>query len=81
MDNDLLIVAGVLLAGFSIPSILNAVSERRTPRFSLVAVAVAAGLLVYSVIRSGGEFNLPNALKAIEGVPNAFVSVIGRYIL
>ena len=49
MDNDLVLVVGIILAVLSIPSILSAISDRRAPRASAITVLIAGGLILFAV--------------------------------
>ena len=71
MDPDLLIVIGLVVGGFSIPSILGAIADGRVPR--AIAVMVAGGLIVLAINENPGGYT-------ITDMPDVFVSVVARYI-
>jgi hypothetical protein len=73
MDADTALVLGIVIAGFSIPSIFSAFSDRRAPRASVITVMIAGGLIVYAFQNHPGGYKL-------EDVPNAFVRVIADYL-
>ena len=73
MDSDLLLVFGIVLAGFSIPSIMSAVTDGRAPRASALTILMAGALVLYAVQSHPGGYTL-------QEIPDVFVRVIGRYI-
>lgn len=73
MDPDLLFVIGLVVAGFSIPSIMGAIADGRVPRAAAIAVLVGGGLIAIAIS------NKPSGY-AINDIPRVFVDVIGRYI-
>ena len=73
MDSDLFLVLGIILAGFSIPSIMSAYSDGRTPRASALTVLLAGGLILYAIQTKPGGYTL-------QDIPDAIVRVAARYI-
>lgn len=73
MDSDLVLVIGVVLAGFTVPSILSALTDGRSPRVSALVAVVAGGLIVWAV-------NSKPSGYTFEDIPKAFVNVVGRYL-
>jgi hypothetical protein len=73
MDPDLLIVIGLVIGGFSIPSILGAIADGRVPRAAAIAVMVAGGLIVLAINENPDGY-------AINDIPDVFVNVVARYI-
>ncbi|KIC21529.1 hypothetical protein [Leisingera sp. ANG-Vp] len=73
MDTDLALILGLVIAGFTIPSILSALSERRPPRASAVTVLIAIGLVTYAVIAKPGGYS-------VGEIPDAFFRVVGRLL-
>jgi len=73
MSPDLFLVLGIIIAGFSIPSILSAVSDRRAPRASAITVLIAGALILIAVQSQPGGYTL-------EEIPDVFVRVIARFI-
>ncbi len=69
MSTDLALVLGILIAIFSIPSIISAFSDRRVPRASAVTVIIAGGLVLYAVQNKPGGYSL-------EDIPNAFIEIV-----
>ena len=73
MDPDLMFVIGLVVGGFSIPSIMGALADGRVPRAASIAIMVAGGLIVLAVQGKPGGYELSD-------IPDVFVSVVGRYI-
>ncbi|WP_281984411.1 hypothetical protein [Thalassorhabdomicrobium marinisediminis] len=73
MDPELFLVIGLVVGGFSIPSIMGALADGRVPRAASIAVMVSGVLIVLAIRdRPGGV--------ALADIPDIFVSVVGRYI-
>ncbi len=73
MDTDLMMVIGLVVGVFSIPSILGALVDGRVPRAASIAVMVSGGLIVLAIRENPGGY-------AVGDIPNVFVNVIGKYI-
>jgi hypothetical protein len=73
MTSDLALVLGIVIAAFSIPSILSAFSDRRAPRASAITILIAGGLILYAIQTKPDGYTL-------EDVPNAFIRVAADYI-
>ena len=73
MDTDLALVLGLIIGGFSIPSIMSAFSDRRAPRASMVTILIAGALIVYAMITKPGGYRL-------EQFPDVFFGVISRFM-
>ncbi|MEX0284658.1 MAG: hypothetical protein AB3N23_08605 [Paracoccaceae bacterium] len=73
MDADLALVLGIIVAGFSIPSIISALGDGRSPRASMVTILIAGGLILYAISTKPGGYTL-------EQVPEAFVNVIAPFV-
>ncbi|WP_291734104.1 hypothetical protein [Leisingera sp. F5] len=73
METDLPLIAGLVIAGFSVPSILSAFSERRPPRASVVTILIAIGLIAYAVMMKPSGYR-------IDEIPDAFFRVLGRLL-
>ena len=69
MDSDLAMVVGIVLAVLSIPSILSAVTDRRSPRASAITILIAGGLIVFALRENPGRYSF-------ENLPDVFVSVV-----
>lgn len=73
MDSDLFLVLGIVLAGFSIPSVLSAITDGRAPRASALTILIAGGMVLYAIQTQPGGYTF-------QGIPDAFVRVAARYI-
>lgn len=72
MDPDLMLVAGIVVCVFSVPAMISAISDGRTPRVAAIAVLVGGGLIVAALNASPSGYSLAE-------VPRAFARVIARY--
>lgn len=68
-----MLVVGLVVGGFSIPSIMGALADGRVPRAAAIAIMVAGGLIVLAIREQSGGY-------ALADIPNVFVKVVGRYI-
>ena len=68
VNSDLAMVVGIVLAVLSIPSILSAVTDRRSPRASAITILIAAGLIVFALQKNPGRYSFGT-------LPDVFVSV------
>lgn len=73
MDADFCFVVGLVIAAFSIPSILSSFIDRRFPTISITLLLISGGLLYYGWINHPGGYTL-------EQIPMVFVEVIARFI-
>lgn len=73
MDPDLMFVIGLVVAGFSVPSIMGALADGRVPRAAAIAVLVGGGLIALAINEKPSGY-------AIQDIPTVFVDVVGRYI-
>ena len=73
MDPDLFFVIGIVVIGFCVPAIISAFSEGRAPRAAAIMVLIGGGLMSIAI------YNKPTGYS-ISGIPDVFVSVVGRYI-
>ena len=72
MDPDLFLVLGIIIAGFSIPSMLSAITDGRTPRASALTILLAGALVLYAIQTKPGGYTL-------QSVPDAFVNVLAQF--
>lgn len=73
MDPDLVLTLGIVVAAFSVPSILSAFSDSRAPRASALTVLIGGGLILYAIQTKPQGYSL-------DQVPNVFVSVVARFL-
>lgn len=73
MNPDLVLVIGIILGVFSVPSILSAISEGRAPRVAAFTIIASGALILYAVNNKPGGYTL-------QDVPGAFVRVIATFV-
>ena len=73
MTNDFLLVLGLFIVVFSIPSFIGAYSAGRPPRAAALFIMVGAGLISWAV------YQQPNAYSLAE-IPELIISVFARII-
>jgi hypothetical protein len=73
MNSDLMLVVGLVVAALSLPAILNAWSEGRTPRAGAIMVMIAIGLIVAAIQSKPGGYT-------VAEVPEVFFRVLGRLL-
>ena len=73
MDPDLLLIVCIILAVFSVPSILSAVSEGRAPRVAALSVVAGGALILWAINSNPGGYSFGD-------IPDIFVRVVARYL-
>lgn len=73
MDLDLTFVLGCIVTAFSIPAIVSAFSDSRTPRYPALIILIGVVMISYSVNERPGAYSF-------DTLPDVFARVIGRYI-
>ncbi len=73
MDTDLALVLGLIIGGFSVPSVMSALSDRRAPRASMITILIAGALIVYAMSTKPGGYRF-------EQIPDVFFGVISRFM-
>jgi len=66
--NDLALVTGIVLAVLAIPSLLNAWTESRTPRFGALIGLTGLVLIGFAVSRKPGGYEFAEILPTFERV-------------
>ncbi len=74
MDPDLFLVIGIVIAVLTVPSLLSAYVDGRTPRAGALLVLIAGTLIVVALSNHPGGYEL-------KEIPEAFYRVAGRYLL
>lgn len=74
MDPDLILVIGIVLGVFSVPAILSAISEGRTPRVAAFTIISSGALVLWAISAH------PEGYK-LEDVPGAFVRIVAKYVM
>jgi formate-dependent nitrite reductase membrane component NrfD len=71
MDTDLVLTIGIVLLVLSLPSLLSAWAESRTPRLGAVMIVVALGMILAALwVKPGGYM--------FNQVPDVMISVVAR---
>ena len=73
MDTDLALILGLVIGGFSIPSIVSSISDGRAPRASMITILLAGALILYALAAKPGGYR-------IDQMPDVFFSVIDRIL-
>jgi hypothetical protein len=73
MDNDLILVIGIVIGTLAIPSLIGAFSENRPPRAAAILFLIGGTLIVVALTRNPVGY-------AVSDIPDLFVRVIGRYL-
>jgi len=72
MDPDLALSLGVIVAAFSVPSILSALTDKRAPRASALTVLIGGGLVLYAMSSKPGGY-------AMNEIPDVIMRSIGQF--
>lgn len=72
MDPDTSLIAGLVLAVFTLPAIVSAFSDGRAPRVATIVMMAAGGLMVFALTRKPGGYSL-------HDIPKVFFEVVGKY--
>lgn len=72
MDPDLALSLGMVVAAFSVPSILSALSDRRAPRASALTILIGGGLILYAISNKPGGYSP-------QEVPDVFVRSVSQF--
>lgn len=73
MNNDLMLVSGIVLALLSLPSMLNAWAEARPPRVGGIILVTGAVLIASAVMNASTPYR-------VEELPDVFLRVIARIL-
>ena len=73
MDYDLIFVIGLVVLILAIPTVFSAIADGRAPRTAAIMIMIGGGLVATAAMQK------PNGYT-ISDIPNAFVTVVGRYI-
>lgn len=73
MDPDVALTVGTVVALFSIPSILSALTDSRAPRASLLTILIGGGLIVYALQTKPGGYRLSE-------IPHVYATVVNHLI-
>jgi len=73
METDIFFVVGVVMAVFSIPSIVSALSDGRAPRVPAMMIILGGLLIGYAMQQRPGVYGL-------DTLPDTFVRVVAHYL-
>lgn len=73
MESDYYLVAGIVVGGFALASLVSAWTEGHLPRAGMLLALVSGGLIALAIISS------PTGYR-IEDIPTAFFRVVGEII-
>jgi hypothetical protein len=73
LDPDLALVIGIVIGVLAIPSLVSAVSERRAPRVSAVALLLSGVLIIFA-------FRNTMVPYTVDSLPNVVMKVIGNLL-
>lgn len=73
MDNDIILVFGVIIGVLAIPSVISAFSAGRSPRTATILFMVGGAMISWVVIQQ------PNTYS-VENFPDVFVKVVAKII-
>ncbi|MEE9428310.1 MAG: hypothetical protein V3V25_09215 [Paracoccaceae bacterium] len=68
MNNDLILVFGVIIAVFAVPSVISAFSAGRAPRTATILFMVGGSMIAWAVYKQPNSYTAGN-------FPDVFVSV------
>jgi uncharacterized membrane protein len=71
MNTDIIFVVGFIIAVLSIPAIVSAFSDSRTPRVPAIVVLIGGLMIGYAMNERPGAYSF-------ETMPDVFVRVIGK---
>lgn len=73
MQHDLMIVIGLIVLVFTVPSVFSAISEGRAPRIASIMLLIGGGLIIIALTQKPGGYTF-------RDIPQAFTRVVG-YVL
>ena len=73
MDYDLFLVIGLVVAVFSVPAVVSAISDNHTPRVAAIALIAGGALVAYAASQKPGGYS-------VDKVPEVVVGVIAKYV-
>ncbi len=72
MTQDIYLVIGILVVGFSIPSMFGALADRRSPRAATILIVIGGSLILLALSQKPGGYDL-------EDIPRAFIRVLAYF--
>jgi len=71
MDNDFILVLGVLFGALAIPSVINAFSQSRPPRAAIILFVTGGALISWAVYQQPNTYSL-------DGFPELALRVVAN---
>ncbi len=72
MTQGIYLVIGILMVGFSIPSMFGALADRRSPRAAAIVIMIGGSLILLALSQKPGGYDL-------EDIPRAFIRVLAYF--
>lgn len=73
MQNDIVLVVGLVIGVLAVPAIFSAISDGNPPRVAAFAVVVSGAMIIYAV------FNQPGGYTVSE-LPTVFTRVVASFL-
>jgi len=73
MDPDFLLIAGIILAAFTVPAIMSSISERAPPKMSIFMVIFSIAMIVAAVYIKPGGYR-------VDEIPDIFFGLLGKLL-
>ena len=68
MDNDFILVLGMLIAILGVPSLISAFSSSRPPRMALILFVIGGGMISWAITQQPGSYTFDNLPDVVTGV-------------
>ncbi|MEM9433233.1 MAG: hypothetical protein AAGA12_04875 [Pseudomonadota bacterium] len=72
MNNDLILVLGLIIGLLTLPSILSALKEGTAPRVAAFSAVVSGALIVFAISNQPGGYSITDLPRVFEGVVSSF---------
>lgn len=73
MDPDFLLIAGIVLAAFTVPAVVSSISEGSPPRMSIIVAFLAITMIAAAMYIKPGGYRM-------EEIPDIFFGLLGRML-
>ena len=72
MTQDIYLVIGILIVGFSIPPMFGALADRRSPRVAAIVILIGGSLILLALSQKPGGYTF-------DEIPRAFIRVLAYF--